>query len=184
MASVSVEALMLQNSPTSRLFNCRRRTTCTQRNTSMLSIFGIRPTRSAMSMKSPAGMTSPASVRRPRQRLVEAHLALRQRDDRLQIKIDAVVVGGLGDQFADGLAAHALKTPGAGHGIGLAERQRLVGRRRRGRRGRLRHRPVRHRALLPQSRFMRGNGFGDLARPARSVRRSRKPADRPRRARG
>ena len=40
-----------------------------------------------------------------RQRFVVAHLALRQRDDRLQIEIDAVGVDRLADQIDDGVAA-------------------------------------------------------------------------------
>ena len=37
-------------------------------------------------------------------RLVEAHLALRQRDDRLQVEIDAVGVDRAGDQLVDAVA--------------------------------------------------------------------------------
>jgi hypothetical protein len=61
-----------------------------------------------------------------RQRLVVAHLALRQRDDWLQIKIDAVGVDRLADQFDDALAAHIAEAAAADR-VAFAQRQRAVG---------------------------------------------------------
>ena len=75
---------MLQNSPTSRFLVESRRTTCTQRNTIRLSIAGISPLPSRGPRKSSGLMQRAVVVAQPRQRLVVAHLALRQRDDRLE----------------------------------------------------------------------------------------------------
>ena len=92
----------------------------------------------------------------PRQRLVVAHLALRQRDDRLQIKIDTIGVDRLADQLADALAAQAPEAARAGDRVGLAQRQRRIGT------GRVRSGVRRQRALSLQGGFMSGHGFGDL----------------------
>ncbi len=95
-----------------------------------------------------------------RQRLVIAHLALRQRDDRLQIKIDAVAVDGRGDRRAHAFAADGAEhAAGSGKGFGFAERQRSLGDRRR-----VQHRlrRLRHHALLLQDRLVAGNGLGQL----------------------
>ena len=89
-AFTSVEPEMLQNSPTSRFFEESRRTTCTQRNTIRLSIAGHQPARLGVAEEI-VGREQRAVVRaQPHQRLVVAHLALRQRDDRLQEQVDAI----------------------------------------------------------------------------------------------
>ena len=61
--SFSVLAEMLQNRPMSRFFSIRRRTTCTQRNNSRLSIRAIRPPVSAGPRKSAGSSICPSSVR-------------------------------------------------------------------------------------------------------------------------
>ena len=61
--SFSVEGAMLQNSPMSRFLSCRRRTTCTQRNSSIWSMRGISPPSSAASRKSAGCRMVPSSWR-------------------------------------------------------------------------------------------------------------------------
>ena len=61
--SISVAAEMLQNTPTSRFLLASRRTTWTQRNSTTLSMRGIRPPASAKLTKSLGLSTSPSSVR-------------------------------------------------------------------------------------------------------------------------
>ena len=80
----------LQNRPMSRFLSCSRRTTCTLRNSSMWSIFAASARRPRPDEE--VGWHAAAAVlgAQPRQRFVVAHLALRQRHDRLQIEIDAV----------------------------------------------------------------------------------------------
>ena len=108
-------------------------------------------------MNSPAGDDVALLGAQPRQRLVVAHLALRQRDDRLQIKIDAVGVDRLADQVDDALAAQAAEAAAA-HRVAFAQRQRAVG----GRPALAAARRRRHGALLLQHRGMAGDRFGEL----------------------
>ena len=89
--SVSVSPEMLQKMPISRLFWVRRRTICTQRNSSRLSTTLIRPAWPATCIYCAGMITWPFSSRRRDKRFVIAQLALRQADDRLQVKIDAVL---------------------------------------------------------------------------------------------
>ena len=54
---------MLQNRPISRFLSWSRRTTCTLRNSSSLSICGISPPASAASRNSVGVSTAPSAVR-------------------------------------------------------------------------------------------------------------------------
>ena len=85
---------MLQNRPTSRFLVESRRTTCTQRNTIRLSIAGISPPLVGRIEEIVRHQQRAVVGAQPRQRLVVAHLALRQRDDRLEIEIDPVGLDG------------------------------------------------------------------------------------------
>ena len=93
-ASVSVDSERLQNRPISRFLSSSRRTTCTQRKTTRLSIFAIRPARSRLRDEIGGQQHVAGLGAQPRHRLVVAHLALRQRHDRLQIEVDAIGVDG------------------------------------------------------------------------------------------
>ncbi len=113
LASVSVDALMLQNRPTSRLLSCRRRVTCTQPE--YQKVVDLRHQADGFGKVDEfAGRDDVAFFgAQARHCFVVAHLALRQRDDRLQIKVDAVGVGGPPDQIADAFTAHALEAHAA-----------------------------------------------------------------------
>ena len=130
-ASVSVEPARLQNSPISRFFRSSRRTTCTQRKITRLSIFGIRPR--AVRLRDEIGGRHDFALLRaqPRHRLVVADLALRQRHDRLQVEVDAVGVDGAaneGQQSSAILAGAAL--PAVGRRLGGSGAAPLRGARR------------------------------------------------------
>ena len=125
-ASVSVAALTLQNRPTSRLFICKRRVTCTQRKNS--EIVDLRHQADAFGdvdeidgRKNVAVSASAAATR-----LVVAHLALRQRDDRLQVEIDAVIVDRLGDSSTMLSRVRPPKRAHGGYGVAFAQRQRRL----------------------------------------------------------
>ena len=89
-----VAAATLQNTPTSLLRTISRRSTCTQRSITMWSIRPISPAASAIGDEIVGGENLILVVAQPRHRLVEAHLALRQRHHRLQIDIDPVFLDG------------------------------------------------------------------------------------------
>ncbi len=101
----------------SRFLSSSRRTTCTQRNTTRLSIFGIRPPLSACGDEVGRVQHVAALGAQPRHRLVVAHLALRQRHDRLQVEVDPVGldrVADVGQRFASGSAAWRERRPRLG----------------------------------------------------------------------
>ena len=110
----SVAAATLQNTPTSLLRTISRRSTCTQRSITMLSMRPIRPAASATPMKSSAARIWSVVVAQPRHRLVEAHLALRQRHHRLQIDVDAVVVDRVLDRRQGSARARCGRRSGRG----------------------------------------------------------------------
>ena len=102
--SVSVVLERLQNSPMSRVLIRSRRTTCTQRITVIWSSFGIREAGFRI-FDEIAGRDHFAALGfHPRHRLVIAHIALGQRDNGLQIKIDPAGIDGAADQSDDVLA--------------------------------------------------------------------------------
>ena len=82
----------------SRFLSSRRRTTCTQRNTTRLSIFGISPRGFGLRHEVGRQQHLAGLGAQPRHRLVVADLALRQRHDRLQIEVDAVGIDGAADR--------------------------------------------------------------------------------------
>ena len=98
---------MLQKTPISRLFWVRRRTTWTQRKSNRLSTTLISPAGAATLIYCAGMITEPSSRAKPRQRLIIAQLALRQADDGLQIKIDAIFLQAGADGFQQIAFAHA-----------------------------------------------------------------------------
>ena len=82
---------------------------------------------SAMARKSAAGDDLAVLGAQPRHRLVVAHLALRQRHDRLQVEIDAVGVGRLADRGDDALRGSGRGSGGAPTVSVSVERQRAGG---------------------------------------------------------
>ncbi len=107
--SDKVDADRLQNTPTSRFLNCRRRTIRTQRSNMKWSSSGISPPASANGTKSAAGTMRSSGMRSRNRRFVVAHFTLRQRHHWLKIDFDTVVTNGMADQGDDLGARHAAK---------------------------------------------------------------------------
>ena len=95
--SFSVTGETLQNRPISQFLICSRRTTCTLRNSIMLSIFGHQP--GGFGGRDEVGRHNDGAVlgAQPGQAFVVADLALWQRHHRLQEEIDPVAVDGVAD---------------------------------------------------------------------------------------
>ena len=100
-ASVRVAPERLQNRPMSRFLSSSRRTTCTQRSTERR--VELRHQRARFGVREEIGRRDHLAAIRlePRHRLVIAHLALRQRHDRLQVEIDPVGLDGAAQERDD-----------------------------------------------------------------------------------
>src|SRR6202040_371648 len=106
-ASVSVATERLQNRPISRFLRRSRLTTCTQRSTHRPSSLGKKEPRLGIRQKVRGGDDLAVTGIEPGHRFVIAHLALRQRHDRLQVEIDPLAVDGAGHCGDDGVLIKA-----------------------------------------------------------------------------